>query len=535
MFYFYTFALVFFISFMSYSSDNEAGVKIALKQEVIQGIERKFLPKLAEKLKDFIIPDTEIPVDIGVGTLHIYLKNIHFSITNIDIEKVLIELNEPNKVFVHSHDIQGNGRLDVEFKLGFVEETDSVDVRVNRLGFDAEITLGTKESPKAKDKMMPSAKITNLSIDLDFDFDIHGKIIAKVIDLVKGKIKDYLNEKVRSKLHDIIIIESLKMISNYVDNFSVYVPLNEKGLAIDYSLLSEPRIINRYLIISSNGAIVNLNNSESMNPPFPYPTNLPDFNPQGKSIQMFISDFSINTAINSLYLSKMLEVMVKSEEVPDESPLQLNTTSLEPLIKGISKFYGQDKKIDLITNVTELPIMKMTDNCFNTTTEAEVSLLVRLENKTQDLALKFNTTLYGSADAHVQNEGQISAWIHNLEIIDTNLIETKLKDLDIKEVEKLINFSFKLLLPVLNKNYLKNLTVKLPTIEGISFNDSTAEIKNKYIEMNVNPKFDVDINSTVLHFLYNLSNYNFDHVKSGVKIYLNEDKFQGLKFLNQNN
>jgi hypothetical protein len=480
--------------------NDQAGVKIAIKQDVIEGFERKLLPLLSDQLKYLAIPDTEMSVDAKIGTLHIYLKNIHFSISNIIPENIIIGFAEPNKLNVHAHQIQGNGHLDVRFKLGFVSETDSINVKINHLSSDAEITLGVQESTKIKGKMMPTACISNISIDLDFDFDIHGSLIAYIASLVKSRIKDYIYSQIQSEMKQVIMDQTKQIISSLVDQLPVYAPLDDNGLALDYSLLSSPKVTNGYLILNSNGAIVNLNHPESLNPPFVQPTTLPDFDPNGKLMQMFLSDYSINTAINSVFLSNMLDVTIKSEDVPSDSPLQLNTTSLEMLVRGISDVYGKDKKVDLQSKVTTRPDVWMSENFLNGTTVTELSLLVRNDNGTHDVALRFNTTISGSGDVHVQSQGQISAWIHSLELSNSTLIESQLKEADINHIEIMFNFATKIVLPILNNNYLKKITIKLPEIEGITFNDSTVEIENQYVEMNVTPQFDKIFKATMGYF-----------------------------------
>lgn len=480
--------------------NDQAGVKISVKQDVIEGFEKKLLPLLSDQLKDLSIPDTEMSMDAKIGTLHIYLKNIHFSFSNITPDNISIGFAEPNKINVHAHQILGNGHLDVRFKLGFVSETDSISVRINHLSSDAEITLGVQESTKVKGKMMPTAWISNISIDLDFDFDIHGSLIAMIASLVKSRIKDYINSQIQSEMKQVIMDQTKQIISSLVDQLPVYAPLDDNGLALDYSLLSSPKVTNGYLILNSNGAIVNLKYPKSLNPPFVQPTTLPDFDINGKFIQMFLSDYSINTAINSVYLSNMLDITVKSEDVPHYSFFQLNTTSLEMIVRGISDVYGRDRKVDLHSIVTSRPDVAISENRINGATTVDLSLLVRNDDGTHDLALRFNTTISSSVDVRVESQGQISAWINTLQWSNCTLIDSKLKQTDITQIQNGFNFAMKVVLPILNNDYLKKITIKLPSVQGIIFNNSTAEIKNQYVEMNVTPQFD-NILKTTMAFL----------------------------------
>jgi hypothetical protein len=474
---------------MTIVCQEEAGVKIAVSQNVIEGFEKKLLPLLAQELGSLDIPGTQIDVDAGIGTLHIYLQNIHFQISNLISDNVQISFGEPNKILVNANNINGQGHLNVRFKLGFVSETDSVDVKINRVNSQAEVTLARQESSKVKGKMMPTGYISKLNIDLDFDFNISGSVIAFVAGLVKSKIKNYINDQIQSQLKDKIMSETKNLIAHLVDQLPVYAPIGKDGLAIDYSLLSDPKVSNGYLIANSNGAIVNLNYPETLNPPYPYPTNLPDFDTEGKLIQMYLSDFSLYTALNSVFLSNLLDVTVKSEEVPKDSPIGLNTTSLEILVPGISDVYGKDQLVDVSSKIVTLPQVLFGSGQVNGTVTVEVSLLVRKDQGSEE-ALRIQTTASLSGDVHVQQEGQIRAFIHYLQLSNSTLIETTVPGAEIKNIEIVFNFAAKIALPIINNKYLNSISINLPSVEGITFNDSTVQIKNNYVEMNVNPQFD---------------------------------------------
>jgi len=478
---------IFMIIFIN--SQDRSGVKLALKDDIFYGFEKQYLPLLIEELGKINIPDTHLDVDVGISTLHIVLSQIHFNIANIRAEDIKITLQEPNIVCVKAKNISGNGSLAVHFKLGFLSETDHVNVQVKSVNIDADAVLTTQESQTVPGKLLPSAYISRINLDVDFDFHIDGSLVAFVANLVKSVIKKYINEQIHSKLREIIMDESKLVIADIVSQLPVYVPLGYKGLAIDYSLLSAPRVSNGYLLVNSNGAIVNLDSPISKEVSYKY-IDIPDYDPLGKSIQMFLSEYSIETAINTLYETHLLDITINPEDVPKESPIQLNTSSLSILITGLSDYYGKDKKVKIYTNVTEIPTFEISDNLIKAEVVTELTFYALLDSGEWDEALKFSTKVLASGDAVVQTQGQISGHIHTLQLSESQLIETKIKDANVKNIEIVFNFSSKLIIPILNENFLKNITIKLPTIEGISFDDSTVEIKGGYLEMNVNPKFE---------------------------------------------
>ena len=155
-------------------SNDLAGVKLAAKQDLILDFQKKYLPQVLNKIGQINIPDQQIEVDVKIGTLHIYLSNINFSITNLLTENISVGFNSPNFLQVSANQVTGNGNLQVQFKLGFIRETDRVNVNVNRLDASVTVALETIESKLTPGKLIPSCTVDNIQINLDFDFDIHG-------------------------------------------------------------------------------------------------------------------------------------------------------------------------------------------------------------------------------------------------------------------------------------------------------------------------------------------------------------------------
>ena len=52
-----------------------------------------------------------------------------------------------------------------------------------------------------------------------------------------------------------------------------------------------------------------------------------------------------------------------------------------------------------------------------------------------------------------------------------------------------------LIVPFLNKKYLNDLSVKIPSFDGIHFDDSKLEIKERYVEINLTPRVTINSNT----------------------------------------
>jgi hypothetical protein len=84
-------------------------------------------------------------------------------------------------------------------------------------------------------------------------------------------------------------------------------------------------------------------------------------------------------------------------------------------------------------------------------------------------------------------QGEISGNISKIRLSNSEQIDSKLPNADIKMVEMMFNFAAPIALPFINEKFLKNIHIKLPIVEGISFDDSTLDAHDRYIEVNLNP------------------------------------------------
>lgn len=469
--------------------NDRAGVKLAASQKIILDFQKKYLPLLISKIGQISIPDQSVELDVKIGTLHINLSQIIISITNLLSDDISVQFSEPNLVSVFANKISGNGNFNVKFKLGFISETDRVLVDVKRVDAQVTLSLGTIDSSKIPGKLIPTATITKINLNLDFDFEIHGSLIAKIADLVKGTIKSIINDQLQQNIKGIIVENVNNLIAESVEKLPIYIPIGVYDLVVDYSLLSPPKVINDYLIFNSNGAIVNLKNQESLVNPYVIPDNMPDYDEGGKLAQGFLSDFSINTAFRTLHLTKLLKIRVDSNDIPADSPVQLNTTSLDLIINGISEVYGKDRLVEVECN-TEYEPPKIILNEDEAVGEVigKCTILAQIENTTNyDVALQFNTTITAGANAELSEDGNITGKINKIHLKNSQIIFSKIPKANVQNLENLINFSSNLIIPFINNKYLKYLTIPIPSYDGIYFNDSKMKIHKNFFELNLTP------------------------------------------------
>ena len=116
-------------------------------------------------------------------------------------------------------------------------------------------------------------------------------------------------------------------------------------------------------------------------------------------------------------------------------------------------------------------------------------LNVRKDNTTLEQAIKVDTEFVFGIDFHLVEEGPISAYIHDMKLQNTNIVESNVPKAKAATIENLINIMTYILRPVLNTFVLKKVAIQLPTIKGVDFSDSTVSHTAHYVSVNVNINF----------------------------------------------
>jgi len=455
--------------------------------------EKKFFPIIMQKISKITVPDQEVSTKIPIfGTLGAFLTNIQVNINPITEQNVQVQFVEPNSMQLNVVNASAKGHFDARFQCSIFKESESIDFYLTKLNLSAKITLTMKESPSEKGKFLPQASISGFNIDIDFDFDIHGKLIAQFLKLIKPLIKNLLFDKILGALRGTIQNEIQKSVDKLINKLSIYIPVPQTSLALDYSLLSSPKVSNKFFIISITGALVDLDIPETKNPPFPIPDNIPEFDPLGKEIQVIISEFSIKTILNTLHKSDRLKFNLKSMDVPKDSPIQLNTTSLNVFLPGLTRVYGRDKLVEFFCSTTKnstSPSVSFKHENVEGFFAVTCGLNVQLNDTIYEEAFKFNTEFDFSSQLYLCEKGELHGRIKRAFFNNSTLLTSKIPEMSMDTLEGFFNFAMGIGIPIINEKFLKNYFIPLPVIEGVEFSDSKMQIRENYIEFFLNPKY----------------------------------------------
>lgn len=479
-------------------NEEKAGVKLAIKQDFLDNMKHDFLPGIIKILGNYTLPDQEISLDLKLAKMKIDINNtlISLNISNITEDNFELSFLEPNKINLEIKNISGNVSFDDSFTLSIFKESSHVSADVLNFDLKMQLELTEVESKQIKGKMLPSLTLQNVDLNLDFTYEISGDFWVNITN--NKFIKSLIVKLIKSQLTKMLINTLKGTVNNYISDtiasLPLYIPLdnvfNKTGLALDYEILSKPKITEgNFLSVNTKGLIVNTNINQTLNPPYELPSDIPDSEEHKKVTELFLSDFSLNGALYTLFLSEMLKFNLDSSLLPKDFPIKLNTTSLDIIFNGLSNVFGIDIPTEISLYALSAPNLNFTEENIDLKLSfgCDINVLVNETNKV--LAYKLNSSFRANVNLTVEENGSVKANINNLYLQDSQMIETVVPETSINNIENLFNFAASVGAPIINKKYLNNIVIPLPTIYGIKISNSTVYVKDKYVDIHVNPDY----------------------------------------------
>ena len=197
-----------------------------------------------------------------------------------------------------------------------------------------------------------------------------------------------------------------------------------------------------------------------------------------QSLQISISDYSINSALYAVFLSNAISFSTNS------LGLSLTTGFLDSLLPGLAVVYGKTTPVDLVFYSETTPLIKFTEGSL--VTHVNLTASFNLEENKSFLTLKFGFDIVSSVtyDNWVIN-GQISS-------IKTNHILVVSSDLtnppDVEGIESLLNLTFQLGKSRISKLIFNN-GISLPDIGKLFITNVNLKIQEGFILFEGSPKY----------------------------------------------
>lgn len=452
----FIFLFLCFLPFLFSQTQTEAGgIKIALNQKLLTSALNNFFNDINAYVKEFPIPDVRLFKGCNA-------RNIKGKIFNFDRNKVKIELKTEG-IRVLITDLQGEITTRIDSSFAIIPFHNNAVITVHKLSLDATVRLSSAYKNGRKILKAEFVGVPGYRVSYDISMDgFLNKILSAIAEYFADRqIAKIMNDKIDGYLQD--AIDSLPL-EVQVDSTNNYW--------LDYSLINDIRFKNEFLELNVYGLLYKKGNTDTAQKSR-YPlSQLPVINKMEKELQLYVSEYSLNSALYTIIQTNNFRDKLKINDV--------KTKFLEPLLKGIQKKYG-NVNTDVYFS-TEVPKLTITEESVNAKMGGTITVKPITVNKP---AYYIHFQTYFKLDLCVLPGPYISAKIIDMSaktdtvyINDIGASTTVLEDVfsSVKEV-------FSLVLDDLLKNKIR---LRFKQILGLKFSDLSLTHKNQYLVVKYN-------------------------------------------------
>ena len=441
--YYITFILCFLLPIIF--CDELGGIKAGINDKFISNLIRHFEPEIRKVLERVSIPNGKKLTNGVLRIPNFNMNMINLEILNNGIVHIRIQNCIPH--------VTGTVHYQVIFK--FKKE---FTAKLKNFVLDANIRI--KSRPVSGGGYGPDIEFIS-GPDMNFKLDISlkgfgGKILSWFINtfqLFKKSIIKEANSSIRGFLHNFLnkLEPKIRLYKNYWLDFTFVTPIKTQ---------------NRILELNSYGLFYSDKNRSTQNRNRLLLTPMPSINTLEKNLKLYVSEYSINNAIYTL-LSDSNNVL----------PVKIKTNMLEMAFPGIVGKYGEKQATIILSGSPNSKIKIVNQNL-----EAEVSgtfglKIDGIQNEVFKCALDISLKGYVKIKEGPKLSGEIKEFNAKITKTFVNQVSNKIMETGISSIESTI-------IPILNGFIEDSLEIKFPTVMGISFNNISLELKNKYIVIN---------------------------------------------------
>ena len=441
--------LISFISiFQLLYSIELGGIKFAITEKMAYNALDYFYPDINKEIISNELED--INVEGGVN-----IREIKIGIPNFTTNKVRFTFRESGiniNISGLKAWIKGTAyisKLIIPFHQNF-------EINSNEFSFNANLRVFTKKDGNRNILWAEYAQAPSYTLNFNFDNEEFMKFFKD-----EGKLK--FKNMMKNAINDFIMDKADKFLDDGLYIIPTVMPIDEsKGLFIDYSLVENIKMKNGYFEVNSYAFFYNTYKSKTTNKKnFPLSL-LPPITTIDNPNQLFVSQYSINSALYTYFVTNPLSLKI-----------DVNNNILNSLFPSfLSKFSGQQSKVYL--EIPEPPTLEFEENYISGDIKGKMN--INVEGRNQPI-FSCSIELPIKVEIVLMQYLNISGKIKELDI-KLGSISVNEENLELKS--EYTNSLMPIFSNALNDYISKNVKFTLPSF----FQSISVKYNNKYITIN---------------------------------------------------
>ena len=448
------------------------GIKFALSEKMTHDLLYHFYPTINKEITSIALENIHVERGINV-------ENLFLSIMDFNLDQIKIQFTEKFiNLTISGLKARVTGTVYIN-KYIFVKTHKDIEVNINEFSMNAKLKVYSKKDENGK--LVPYANFTETpthTIDLDVDLENTLWLLDEALEpKIKRELKNAINKAFQDESQD-LLNEAIEKARNYT-----VVAIDESnGLYIDYSLV-DVKMKKGYLEFNSFAFLYNINMPETMQTKRLPLTLLPPITSVDNPNQLFVSEYSLNSALYTYFKTK-----------PLSTKLDIDSSILETLFPTFGKELAE--KTEIFLETTDPPTLDLKLAYVKGDIYGKISLKVEGRN---DLSIAATLHIETKIELIIKDNIYLSGRIYELEI---NVKKIEVGELHAKLLIEQINKLSPIVLLALNEYISKNVKFTLPVFF------KSAEIDHKMTYLGINYSIKKEIYDTALNdTLTNVQNF----------------------------
>lgn len=471
------------------SEEASPSIRAAITQQSLDLIKNNLIPSY---LNDTVIPlqdiNTRQHLDF-IGTIKLNLTDNKLKLDKVREDQIEIELKDNSTINLNLKDLEGVIDFNYTFISGFADRKGTGNVSISEIQIVVSTRLFAHPNILEPNKLGPVLKIEKVdlvSAKIEINFNDLGNL-EKLVQYVIVNTQNAFLALLKKELSGDLLTKIDQQIFNAMVNMPLYIDVPNTNLTIDYSLTESPQVIDNYLELSLNASI----DSRVQGIVYEGPSNpVPRFPSGIDSIILFINEYVFQSALYTLFKQNKLDVFLNSEKIA-----LLTTSTLGIAIPELYEHYGASKPVDVRLDAKEYPIILFNINDTKLNASFISDFIVKVNDTDSEKALTLDLKVITDFDLFMNN-GIIKIILNEIKLEQIVVLESLIGDVQADMLATSLNnliYSFKKVIETsINTELAK---IKIPNIAGISFDRSSFDSHEGYIQV----KVEMDSTNSIKH------------------------------------
>lgn len=458
-----------------------AGVAISFSQLFWSNFIKGLLPEIFKKLGETVFEGGSARVDLKNLT-SILVTVDSFEITQItyDLERTKVVLNDTDNsmgIYIANSTFTAVLQYELDFDPNFLSDVGNLTFGFINFNLDLAFRIGDGKDPANIDVKILSNALNFTSRDLFIrlnntnDFNqmmifLVNTIQTPVMNIIFRVLEEYLETGINAAIH------------------AVPNPISLGDISLDGGLIEAANITSTHTANRLVGKFF----PTGQELPFTNNNTLPDWDPNGQSLQVFISEFTLQSYMYSAFVLGKLNTTI--ENSPSEFLLPFNTDSFSYFIPALLKKYGSGKKTRLtLAAALDYPRLAILTDNVKVTGKIHMGVEVLLADGTWETALIAEVNGIFDVNLKITGDLILHVSINEVELYVTKVIEQKVDSVNIDMLRKLTGIVEEALKLFINTFLFSGISLKKLLPIPINLGTVAFKMQKGYLTLQATPVF----------------------------------------------